>query len=120
MFEAVARMKTDDRVAMYEALGRAKPEDPHYQMQMAATYLQKMRETMDPGYLTRAAKLVDAELSFDVTSAICRRILIGQTLYALGALLCVVSTHLSIAFIVLVQLNYAVAPRFWRKREAAE
>src|SRR5215467_11377043 len=49
MFEAVARMKTDDRVAMYEALGRAKPEDPHYQMQMAATYLQKMRETMDPG-----------------------------------------------------------------------
>jgi tetratricopeptide (TPR) repeat protein len=65
MFEAVSRMKTDDRVAMYEALGRAKPEDGHYQMQMAATYLQKMRETMDPGYLTRATKLVDSALSND-------------------------------------------------------
>lgn len=65
LFEAVARMKTDDRVAMYEALARTKPEDPHYQMQMAATYLQKMRETMDPDYLTRAAKLVDAVLSGD-------------------------------------------------------
>lgn len=67
-----------------------------------------------------SAQLVDAVLSGEVTAAICRRILIGQTLYALGALFCVYSTYLSIAFIVLVQLNYAVAPRFWSKREATE
>jgi tetratricopeptide (TPR) repeat protein len=65
LYEAVARMKTDDRIAMYQALGAAKPQDPHYQIQMAATYLQKMRETMDPEYLNRAAKLVDAVLSAD-------------------------------------------------------
>jgi len=45
-------------------------------------------------------------------AAIKRRIVIGQGLYACGALLCFVSTYLSIAFIVLVQLNYAIAPRF--------
>lgn len=37
--------------------------------------------------------------------------MIAQSLYALGAALCVVNTYWSIAFIVLVQLNYAVAPR---------
>ena len=40
-------------------------EDAHYQNQMAATYLQKMRETMDPDYLNRAARIVDAVLSAD-------------------------------------------------------
>jgi len=65
LFEAVARLKTDDRVAMYETLARAKPEDAHYQSQMAATYLQKMRETMDPDYLNRAAQIVDNVLSTD-------------------------------------------------------
>jgi hypothetical protein len=43
--------------------------------------------------------------------AIKHRILIAQSLYAFGALLCVISTYWSIAFIVLVQLNYAIAPR---------
>ena len=50
---------------MYAALSGTKPEDAHYQNQMAATYLQKMRETMDPDYLNRAAKIVDAVLSND-------------------------------------------------------
>jgi hypothetical protein len=44
-------------------------------------------------------------------SAVERRIVIAQALYALGALLCVVNTYWSIAFIVLVQLNYVIAPR---------
>ena len=48
LYDAVARLKTDDRIAMYAALSGTKPEDAHYQNQMAATYLQKMRETMDP------------------------------------------------------------------------
>jgi uncharacterized membrane protein len=60
--------------------------------------------------------VVKDEIPKDVPAAIKRRIVIGQGLYALGALLCVVNTYLSIAFIVLVQLNYAIAPRFTRRR----
>jgi uncharacterized membrane protein len=52
------------------------------------------------------------ESSREVSCAIERRILIAQSLYAFGALLCVFDTYWRIAFIVLVQLNYAVAPRF--------
>jgi len=66
------------------------------------------------GYATRRG-LVKADLSSEVTAAICRRILIGQSLYAFGALLCVFSTYWSIAFMVLIQLEYAIAPRSWRK-----
>lgn len=40
-----------------------------------------------------------------------RRIVIAQSLYAFGALLCLINTYWSIAWIVLVQLNYAIAPR---------
>lgn len=65
LYEAVSRLKTDDRIAMYASLSGAKPEDMHYQLQMAATYLQKMRETMDPDYLNRASKIVDSVLSTD-------------------------------------------------------
>ena len=43
------------------------------------------------------------------------RVVIAQSLYAFGALLCVVSNYASIGFIVLVQLNYAVAPRFGKR-----
>ena len=48
--------------------------------------------------------------------AIHRRILVAQALYAFGALLCVFSTYWSIGFIVLVQINYALAPRIGRFR----
>ena len=65
------------------------------------------------GYALRAG-LVKDDLPAEVPAAICRRILIGQALYAAGALLCVINTYWSIAFILLVQLNYAVAPRFRR------
>lgn len=58
--------------------------------------------------------LVKGDLAPDVTTAIKRRIVIAQALYGFGALLCVVSTYWSIAFIVLVQLNYAIAPT-WRR-----
>ncbi len=50
-----------------------------------------------------------------VSAAIKRRIVVAQALYAFGALLCVFSTYWSIAFIVAVQLYYAVAPRFGRR-----
>jgi len=58
--------------------------------------------------------LVKDDLPSGVPTAIKRRIVIAQALYAVGALLCVVNTYWSIAFIVLVQINYAVAPR-WRR-----
>src|SRR5712692_5510339 len=54
--------------------------------------------------------LVKEDMPEDVSAAIKHRILIAQALYAFGALLCLVSTYWSIAFIVLVQLNYAIAP----------
>ena len=64
----------------------------------------------------RASNLLKEGTTAEVGKAIERRILIGQALYALGALLCIVNTYWSIVFIVLVQLNYAVAPRLgWKK-----
>lgn len=50
-----------------------------------------------------------------INRAVRRRIVIAQTLYLFGALLCFVSTYLSIAVIVLVQLNYAFAFFFVQK-----
>ncbi len=55
--------------------------------------------------------LVKEDIPAKVSDAIKRRIVIAQSLYAFGALLCVFSTYWSIAFIVLVQLNYVIAPR---------
>jgi len=48
----------------------------------------------------------------EVCHAIKHRIVMGQVLYALGAALCVIHTYWSIGFIALVQLNFAIAPRF--------
>jgi uncharacterized membrane protein len=55
--------------------------------------------------------LVRDDIPTAVAAAIKRRIVIAQALYAFGALLCLVNTYVSIGFIVLVQLNYAIAPR---------
>ena len=56
--------------------------------------------------------LIKSDTPEEVRASICRRILIAQSLYAAGAALCLISTWVSIAVIVLVQLNYAIAPRF--------
>ncbi len=56
--------------------------------------------------------LVKDDMPPDFSSAIKRRIVIGQSLYAFGALLSLfINTYWSIAFIVAVQLNYALALR---------
>ncbi len=55
--------------------------------------------------------VVRDDISPAVAKAIKRRIAIAQALYAFGALLCLINTYVSIGFIVLVQLNYAIAPR---------
>ena len=61
-------------------------------------------------------QLIKADTPEEVRASICRRILIAQSLYAAGAALCLISTWVSIAVIVLVQLNYAIAPRLTRKK----
>jgi uncharacterized membrane protein len=61
------------------------------------------------------AGLLKNDVPPDISSAIKRRIIVAQGLYALGALLCVFSTNWSIGFIVLVQLNNAIAPRLLRR-----
>ena len=66
-------------------------------------------------YSTRAG-LIKADTPDAVRGSICRRILIAQSLYAVGAGLCCLSTWISIAIIVLIQLNYALAPRLRRAR----
>lgn len=61
--------------------------------------------------LSRKFGLAKRDLPADIDSAIYRRIIVAQALYAVGAALCVFSTYWSIGFIVLLQLNYALAPR---------
>ena len=57
-------------------------------------------------------RLVKPDLPPEIAIAIKRRIVIGQSFYAFGALLCIfLNTYWSIGFIVLVQLYYAIAPR---------
>jgi uncharacterized membrane protein len=57
-------------------------------------------------------ELIAEDAPEDIHSAVVRRIVIAQTLYACGAALCFLNTYYSIAAIVLVQFNYAIAPRF--------
>ncbi|MGO8757373.1 MAG: TMEM175 family protein [Terracidiphilus sp.] len=66
-------------------------------------------------YATRAG-LVKPDTPEEVSGSICRRILIAQSLYAGGAALCFINTWVSIGAIVLVQLNYVLAPRAWWRK----
>lgn len=56
------------------------------------------------------AELVKDDTTAEI-SAIKRGIIRAQALYAFGALLCIINTYVSIVFIVLVQLSYAIAPQ---------
>jgi uncharacterized membrane protein len=66
------------------------------------------------------ASLIKSDTPPEVPAAICRRILIAQSFYAFGALLCIFNTYWSIGFIVLVQLYYAIAPRYWRSQRSED
>lgn len=59
----------------------------------------------------RHAGLLKESVTNEIRSAAERRIVIAQALYAAGMLLCIFNTYLSIGVIVLVQLNYVIAPR---------
>jgi uncharacterized membrane protein len=68
-------------------------------------------------YAGRAGLLKD-QVAEDMSRATRRRIVVFQLLYAVGFLLSFVSTYLGIAFIFLLQLDAAIAPRrlgrLWR------
>jgi uncharacterized membrane protein len=68
-------------------------------------------------YATQAGLLKD-DVPVEIRRAIRRRIVIAQALYAFGAALCFFNTYWSIGFIVLLQLNYAVAPRLWTRGDS--
>lgn len=57
------------------------------------------------------AGLVKEELKKGAYRAIRRRVLSAQALYAFGAALCAVNNYWSIGFIVLIQVNYVLAPK---------
>jgi uncharacterized membrane protein len=62
-------------------------------------------------FATRS-RLLENDVPEEVHTALVRRIVIAQSLYAAGAALCFINTYCAIAAIVLVQVNYAIAPRF--------
>jgi uncharacterized membrane protein len=47
-----------------------------------------------------------------VDRAVRQRIIVAQSLYAGAALMCFISTYLSIGIFIAIQLNYALSPRF--------
>jgi uncharacterized membrane protein len=62
-------------------------------------------------------KLVRDDLSPETERAIRTRIVVAQSLYALGAAIGLAHTLAGVVFIIAVQLNYAIAPVWqWRRR----
>jgi uncharacterized membrane protein len=57
------------------------------------------------------SKLLRNDAPAELSSAFRRRVIIAQSLYALGAVVGLLNIPLGIAVIILVQLNYAIAPR---------
>ena len=57
------------------------------------------------------AGLMKDEVTAEIHSATERRIIFYQAFYAFAVLLCAINTYLSIALLVLMQLNSAIAPR---------
>jgi uncharacterized membrane protein len=57
------------------------------------------------------AKLIREDAPKELLNAFRRRVIIAQSLYAVGALVALLNVPLGLALIILVQLNYAVAPR---------
>jgi uncharacterized membrane protein len=62
-------------------------------------------------FYAERAKLVREDAPPELGNAVCRRIVYAQGLYAVGAAIGLVHVGLGIAFIILVQLNYVIAPR---------
>jgi uncharacterized membrane protein len=56
-------------------------------------------------------KLIQEEAHGDISRALKRRIVVAQSLYAIGALAGLVNVTLGITLILLIQLNFAIGPR---------
>jgi tetratricopeptide (TPR) repeat protein len=63
--DQAARLKTDDRISLYNAMVQERPENLHYQVLLAGAYIQKMRETTDFSYVDRASKILERVLAAD-------------------------------------------------------
>jgi len=57
------------------------------------------------------ANLIREEAQGDISRAVKRRIVLAQSLYAIGALAGIVNVTFGIILIMLIQLNYAIGPR---------
>jgi ABC-type Fe3+ transport system permease subunit len=66
-------------------------------------------------WYARKAGLLDGPTGEAAAAALKRRLWIGQILYASGAVLCLIHTYWSIAFIVIVQAWLAVGTRLPRR-----
>ena len=60
-----ALMTTDQRIEFYRSLAAAHPGRQRYKILLAATFLQKMRETTDFGYVDRSSRILDEVLAAD-------------------------------------------------------
>jgi hypothetical protein len=63
-------------------------------------------------YAESAGLMSDATTA-DMRSALRRRIVVYQGLYAPAALTCLINTYLAIGLLVVLQLNALIAPRIW-------
>jgi uncharacterized membrane protein len=57
------------------------------------------------------ANLIRGEARGDISRTVKRRIVVAQSLYAIGALAGLINVTLGITLIMLIQLNYAIGPR---------
>ena len=71
-------------------------------------------------YVTKR-EMIREDMPPEIRAAIYKRVVYAQILYAIGAVLCVFGALYSVAFILAVQLNYAIAPRLpGRKKTPAD
>jgi uncharacterized membrane protein len=63
-------------------------------------------------YAERAG-LMTADTTPEMRTAMRRRIVIYQCLYAVAALTCLINTYLAIGLLIVLQINSVLAPRIW-------
>jgi uncharacterized membrane protein len=89
-------------------------EDTTYRLSMAVYWLNLFALGavlfVSIRYASRAGLIRD-ETTQDMRTALERRIVVYQALYALAALTCLIDTYLAIGLLVALQLNSVIAPR---------
>ncbi|HEY6340763.1 MAG TPA: tetratricopeptide repeat protein [Bryobacteraceae bacterium] len=58
-------LKTDDQIKLYSTIAASRPDNQHYKVLLASTYVQKTRETTDYSYLDRAVAILNDVLAAD-------------------------------------------------------